>query len=73
VRGGACGLPRRFYGPFAKQQRMVVIVMAAILCAGLSVPRQQWTMLGALVRVTPGSALTVVWRTCAILHDLAAK
>lgn len=52
---------------------MVVIVMAAILCAGLSVPRQQWTMLGALVRVTPGSALTVVWRTCAILHDLAAK
>jgi len=73
VLGGACGLPQRFSGPFAKQQRMVVIIFAAIMCVGLPVPWQQWTMLGALVLVTLGSALTVVLRTRAILHDLAAK
>jgi len=73
VLGGACGLPQRFSGPFAKQQRMVVIIFAAIMCVGLPVPWQQWTMLGALVLVALGSALTVVLRTRAILHDLAAK
>ena len=73
VLGGACGLPQRFSGPFAKQQRMVVIIFAAIMCVGLPVPWQQWAMLGALVLVALGSALTVVLRTRAILHDLAAK
>lgn len=68
--GGALGLPQDFVGPMAKQHRMFVLTLGAILAALL--PGQPM-MLAALWIIVAGAALTCVVRTMRIARLLKAR
>lgn len=68
--GGALGLPQDFVGPMAKQHRMFVLTLGAILAALL--PGQP-IMLAALWIIVAGAALTCVVRTMRIARLLKAR
>lgn len=68
--GGALGLPQDFVGPMAKQHRMFVLTLGAILAALL--PGQP-IMLAALWIIVVGAALTCVVRTMRIARLLKAR
>ena len=68
--GGALGLPQDFVGPMAKQHRMFVLTLGAVLSALLPEFRQ---MEVALWIIAAGSALTCVVRTRRIAALLKAR
>jgi phosphatidylglycerophosphate synthase len=68
--GGALGLPQDFVGPMAKQHRMFVLTLGAILSALLPEFRQ---MEVALWIIAAGSALTCAVRTRRIAALLKAR
>lgn len=68
--GGALGLPQDFVGPMAKQHRMFMLTMAAVLSAFLPELR---VMEIALWIIAAGSALTCVVRTRRIAALLKAR
>lgn len=68
--GGALGLPQDFVGPMAKQHRMFVLTLGAILSALLPELRQ---MEVALWIIAAGSALTCAVRTRRIAALLKAR
>src|SRR5262249_28049761 len=68
VLGGSLGLPQDYAGPMAKQHRMAVMTVAAVLGAAeaaLGAPAR--VLLVALVVVVVGSAATVIRRTYRIV------
>lgn len=70
VLGGSCGLPQKFLGPMAKQQRMALLTAAALTGAVLP---SDWTallILGVLVLILLGSTWTAWRRTLVVLEDL---
>ena len=68
--GGALGLPQDFIGPMAKQHRMFVLTLAALLAAFLPAnPFIAWS----LWLIVAGAALTCVIRTWRIGRGLRAK
>jgi len=71
--GGAIGLPQRFSGPFAKQQRMVVLTAAAVIAALLPFQNGQWVLLIALIVVLIGTVLTVVRRLLDLVRELEKR
>jgi phosphatidylglycerophosphate synthase len=68
--GGALGLPQDFVGPMAKQHRMFVLTVGAVLSAFLPELR---VMEIALWIIAAGSALTCVVRTRRIAALLKAR
>lgn len=72
VLGGSLGLPQRYQGPFAKQQRMTVTIAG---CAGSAIEAAvglpMRAMAVALVVVVVGTAVTAVRRTVRLVRDLA--
>jgi phosphatidylglycerophosphate synthase len=68
--GGALGLPQDFVGPMAKQHRMFVLTLGAILAALLPGPP---IMLAALWIIVAGAALTCVVRTMRIARLLKTR
>lgn len=70
VFGASCGLGHDFRGPMAKQHRMAILTIALVLQAAL--PGYPF-LLGALVLIALGSALTCVTRTHAIAQALKQK
>src|SRR5262249_51503275 len=74
VLGGSLGLPQDYAGPMAKQHRMAVMTVAAVLGAAeaaLGAPAR--VLLVALVVVVVGSAATVIRRTYRIVRALEAR
>lgn len=70
VLGGSCGLAQKFLGPMAKQQRMALLTVAAVVGAFLPTEWAQKLLLGALVLIVMGSAWTAWRRTKVVLEDL---
>jgi phosphatidylglycerophosphate synthase len=71
VLGGALGTPQYFTGPMAKQHRMFVVTLGALVSALQSVwTRPGLAMAPALVIIVVGSAMTTVRRIEAIARDL---
>lgn len=74
VLGGALGLPQDFGGPMAKPHRMAVMTGACLVAAG-----EAWfgaggvALLGALLVVALGSAVTVWRRTARIVRGLGGR
>src|SRR5688572_24777601 len=67
VLSGSLGLPQRFLGPMAKQHRMFVLTLAALIDARFSPPpRALWAGLAIIVL---GSAVTAWRRTTHLLPD----
>jgi phosphatidylglycerophosphate synthase len=72
--GGSLGLTQQFIGPMAKQHRMFVITLAAVVSAGESV--MGWppvAMRSALVFVLAGSLVTAWRRVRRIARELEAR
>jgi phosphatidylglycerophosphate synthase len=72
--GGATGATQYFIGPMAKQQRMAVLTGACLFSTletwlGL----QGQIMAIALMVISLGCVITVIRRTCRIVHELEAK
>ena len=71
VLGGALGTPQYFTGPMAKQHRMFVVTVGALLSALQSISlRPGLAMAPALVIIVVGSAMTTVRRIELIARDL---
>ena len=71
VLSGSLGLPQRFLGPMAKQHRMFVLTLAALIDALFSSsPRALWA---GLVVIVVGSAVTAGRRTLHLLRDAEAR
>ena len=70
VLSGSLGLPQRFLGPMAKQHRMFVLTLTALIAAAVSEPRAIWV---GLVVIALGSAVTAWRRTACLLHDAEAR
>ena len=71
VLGGALGTPQYFTGPMAKQHRMFVVTLGALVSALQSVwTRPGLAMAPALVIIVVGSAMTTVRRIELIARDL---
>ncbi|WAT16910.1 CDP-alcohol phosphatidyltransferase family protein [Aurantiacibacter sp. MUD11] len=68
--GGALGFDQDFSGPMAKQHRMFVLTLGAVVAFALDMPRAVEI---ALVFIAVGSALTCLTRTWAIARQLQAK
>jgi phosphatidylglycerophosphate synthase len=72
---GSLGLPQRFLGPMAKQQRMaaltVVCLAGAIETAVSASPT--WAFAIGLTLIAAGTTVTVVRRVRLTAHDLRAK
>lgn len=69
--GGTCGLAQRFSGPMAKQHRMALLTVGAIVAA--IVP--QWGQMiftTILTIILIGTALTCIHRTRQIIRDLSS-
>jgi len=74
VLGGSLGLPQDFSGPMAKQHRMFVLTMGALVAAMEIAIRGRMTALAiALVIIVAGSALTAVLRIGRIARLLEAR
>lgn len=82
VLGGALGTTQYFTGPMAKQHRMFVITLGALLAAFQTLSftaknwsmesfRPGWVMAPALIVIVLGSAVTAVRRTQFIARDLS--
>jgi phosphatidylglycerophosphate synthase len=72
--GASTGLGQCFLGPMAKQHRMAVVTLAALVAATLSF--RGWSahvMAGALAVITAGTLLTVVRRTAWIIRGLESR
>ncbi|MBP6116857.1 MAG: CDP-alcohol phosphatidyltransferase family protein [Neisseriaceae bacterium] len=70
VLGGSCGLAQKFLGPMAKQQRMALLTVAALVGAVVPSDWAAMLLLGALVLIVIGSAWTAWRRTMVVLEDL---
>ncbi len=73
VLGGSCGLPQKFLGPFAKQQRMALVSVGAVVSAFLPVIWAQGVLFAVLWVLVLGSLWTVIVRTKTILIDLQQR
>lgn len=71
VLGGSCGLEQRFTGPMAKQHRMALITIIAIIAAFIPSLWGMWLFFITLWVIILGSTLTTIFRTRQILRDLA--
>jgi phosphatidylglycerophosphate synthase len=72
--GRGLGFPADFSGPFAKQQRMMALTLAAAVSA--LEPLWGWrgqTLTLALIVIAAGTALTVARRTLTLARRLAAR
>ena len=72
VLGGSCGLPQRFSGPMAKQHRMALLTVAALLAIALPQWRQE-ILLAALWIITLGTIVTTALRTLAVTQQLRER
>ncbi len=70
--GSASGATADFSGPFAKQQRMMLLAAACVVAAiePLFVDEPGVVLMGALVIIVAGTALTAIRRTRRLLHEL---
>lgn len=74
VTGGSLGLAQDFRGPQAKPHRMAVMTAALLIgAAELYWHGSVYTLLGASVLITVGTALTCVLRTRTVAAQLAAR
>ena len=74
VLGGSLGLPQDFRGPMAKQHRMFVLTMGALVGAmEIAVRGRMTAMAIALVIIVAGSALTAALRIARIARLLEAR
>jgi len=72
--GGSLGLTQQFIGPMAKQHRMFVMTLAAIVSAGESLMgRPPVAMRSALVLVLAGSLVTAWRRIRRMARELEAR
>lgn len=72
--GGAAGVTQPFCGPMAKQQRMVVVCLACVLCAiGGFLFETRWIMPGALGVIALGSAATAIRRLRIIAAEMRSR
>jgi phosphatidylglycerophosphate synthase len=71
VFGGSLGLVQSFAGFMAKQRRMAILtIMLLVQSVEWLVRGSTFSLMGGLVLVTAGSALTCVTRTLAIAREL---
>jgi phosphatidylglycerophosphate synthase len=70
VLSGSLGLPQRFLGPMAKQHRMFVLTVAAVIAQFAWWPRALWAGLAVIVL---GSAITAWRRTTRLVRDAEAR
>ncbi|WP_324682876.1 CDP-alcohol phosphatidyltransferase family protein [Bibersteinia trehalosi] len=71
VFGGSVGLPQRFQGPMAKQQRMATLTIGCLLTAVESIFNSTTYLLSVtLILITVGTAYTCYVRTMAISTEL---
>lgn len=74
VLSGSLGLPQRFLGPMAKQHRMFVLTLAALIAAVearfISSPR---ALRAGLAVIVLGSAVTACRRTIRLLRDAEVR
>lgn len=69
--GGSLGLPQRFQGPMAKQQRMAAITIGCLLTAvEVYLNSTAYTLSATLIIITLGTAYTCYVRTMAISAEL---
>lgn len=68
--GGTCGLKQQFSGPMAKQQRMAVLCVAAVLAIWVPPQWGQWLILSCLVVINAGALITCWRRGRAIIEAL---
>ncbi|QLB45302.1 CDP-alcohol phosphatidyltransferase family protein [Mannheimia pernigra] len=69
--GGSLGLPQRFQGPMAKQQRMAAITVGCLLAAvEIYFNLTAYTLSATLIIITLGTAYTCYVRTMAISAEL---
>lgn len=72
--GAAAGSSQHFCGPMAKQQRMAVLTVAAVIAGAAPwVPQLRWVLPVALGVVALGSLITVFRRTSRIIRELESK
>ncbi len=73
VLGGSCGLPQKFLGPFAKQQRMALVTIGTVAAAFMPIQWAQYLLYIILWVLVVGSLWTTVVRTKMVLIDLAQR
>ena len=74
VLGGALGLTQHFIGPMAKQHRMFVLTVAALIAAGEALTvRPSHAITVGLSAIVVGSLVTAARRTSRILREAAAR
>jgi phosphatidylglycerophosphate synthase len=74
VLGGSLGLTQHFIGPMAKQHRMFVLTLAALIAAGEALAeRPSRAITVGLTIIVLGSLVTAVRRTSRILREAAAR
>ncbi len=72
--GASAHASQHFEGPMAKQHRMAVITLAALIATGITLAGARFpAMAWALWLVIVGSAITVVRRTLAIIRELESR
>lgn len=71
--GGVCGLKQQFLGPMAKQQRMAVLCLGAILAMWVPVLWGQWVLLTSLFAISVGTLYTCWRRGRSIVLALNAR
>jgi phosphatidylglycerophosphate synthase len=71
VLGGALGLKQDFVGPMAKQQRMALLTIAALVT--IFEPQPRYVLTAALGLIAIGSLLTVFRRTSRIMQLLRER
>lgn len=71
VLGGSCGLEQQFTGPMAKQHRMALITLVAIITAFIPITWGAWLFLASLWIIILGSILTTIFRTRRIIRDIS--
>ena len=74
VLGGSLGLTQAFSGPMAKQHRMFVLTMGALVAAmEIAIRGRMTALMIALVIIVAGSALTAALRIARIAGQLEAR
>ena len=74
VLGGSLGLKQDFSGPMAKQHRMFVLTMGALVAAmEMAIRGRMTALMIALVIIVAGSALTAALRIARIARQLDAR
>ena len=72
VLGGSLGLTQHFIGPMAKQHRMFILTLAAIIAGGETLlGLEARAMVWGLAVITAGSLITIVRRTNRIVAGLS--